>query len=624
MLDGLLGRGFSSKSKSLIKLIKARIDMIRRKRNAVQKFLKKDVADLLKNGLDVNAYGRAAGLVIELDISYCYDAMEQFCGLVAGHLSIMRMQSECPEECKEAVATLMFAAARFADLPELRDLRNIFMEKYGNSLDCYVSQEFVKKQAGNSPPLVDTKLQLMQDIAKEFSLKWDRKAFELTLSSEPGSLQEQSQRKRSNDNAHKPQDRTSERDRQDNAGHGRREFPNGVYKGHGGQEENTLHRDNQDTLPHRRWGTTDNGSKPGNGRGNGYLQRDHHQKNYGDEYELENKRVESLHKRGNQETSSYGDQEYISSYGRKPTVQSNHDNSHFDASRQKATPDHGSDKIPAGMDCVKPQVRKVIPPPYVKPNVGKYGAQTAASLPDKSPIDRPIYDRDVTENRTESSQSRFEHNYHEKQVVGSTRSNGRGDEKAQYDQDELVADTKSMPRSVRRRQKLPPPPPNEHMSNAGVDDEIEKRHRRTHRRHEDARRNGLQLALDDDHEQTDEEEKMMDKLLMHYSKKSSKYDAGLPSALKPKAAPSSLDNAADEGHSRHRQNTDGARTNNAGSFSRIRSLPTEPVSSPSEAARLPTRATSFEPDILNQAGHVHPKLPDIDDLTARFKALKGR
>lgn len=35
----------------------------------------------------------------------------------------------------------MFAAARFSDLPELRDLRHIFQERYGNSLECYVNQE---------------------------------------------------------------------------------------------------------------------------------------------------------------------------------------------------------------------------------------------------------------------------------------------------------------------------------------------------------------------------------------------------------------------------------------------------------------------------------------------------
>lgn len=56
-------------SKSLIKLIKSRIDVIRRKRNATQKFLKKDIADLLANGLDIKAYGRVIGISLVVFIS---------------------------------------------------------------------------------------------------------------------------------------------------------------------------------------------------------------------------------------------------------------------------------------------------------------------------------------------------------------------------------------------------------------------------------------------------------------------------------------------------------------------------------------------------------------------------
>lgn len=48
---------------------------------------------------------------------------------------------ECPEECREAVSSLMFAAARFADLPELRDLRSLFAERYGSSVEPYVNKE---------------------------------------------------------------------------------------------------------------------------------------------------------------------------------------------------------------------------------------------------------------------------------------------------------------------------------------------------------------------------------------------------------------------------------------------------------------------------------------------------
>lgn len=42
----------------------------------------------------------------------------------------------------------MFAAARFSDLPELRDLRQIFQERYGNCLDYSVNQEVISDAFG--------------------------------------------------------------------------------------------------------------------------------------------------------------------------------------------------------------------------------------------------------------------------------------------------------------------------------------------------------------------------------------------------------------------------------------------------------------------------------------------
>ncbi|KAM5553116.1 hypothetical protein ABKV19_025371 [Rosa sericea] len=44
--------------KSDIKSIKVRLGAIKKKRNAVLKYLKNNVADLLKIGLDINVYGR--------------------------------------------------------------------------------------------------------------------------------------------------------------------------------------------------------------------------------------------------------------------------------------------------------------------------------------------------------------------------------------------------------------------------------------------------------------------------------------------------------------------------------------------------------------------------------------
>lgn len=45
-------------SKSLIKTTRARIEVVRRRAEAKQRFLNEDLAKLLSNGLDINAYGR--------------------------------------------------------------------------------------------------------------------------------------------------------------------------------------------------------------------------------------------------------------------------------------------------------------------------------------------------------------------------------------------------------------------------------------------------------------------------------------------------------------------------------------------------------------------------------------
>lgn len=58
-------------SKSDIKLTRTRIEIIKKKRNATQKYLRNDVADLLRNGLDVNAFGRVISLSLHLCVCVC-------------------------------------------------------------------------------------------------------------------------------------------------------------------------------------------------------------------------------------------------------------------------------------------------------------------------------------------------------------------------------------------------------------------------------------------------------------------------------------------------------------------------------------------------------------------------
>ncbi|KAL9263180.1 IST1-like protein [Drosera capensis] len=190
MLDGLLGRGaFYTKCKGLIKMTRTRIEAISRKRNATLRFLRKDIADLIACGLEDNAYGRTGGLLAELVLTSCYDFVGYVCEIILKQLATMQKNSECPEDCREAVASLMYAAARFSDLPELRDLRNIFQERYGSSLEFYVNQKLVENIAPK-PPSTEKKIQLIQEIASEFSLKWDSWGFEKRMANPSASKQD--------------------------------------------------------------------------------------------------------------------------------------------------------------------------------------------------------------------------------------------------------------------------------------------------------------------------------------------------------------------------------------------------------------------------------------------------
>lgn len=170
----------------------------------MQKFLRNDVADLLKKGLDTNAYGRVEQLYVDQNVSTCYELIEQSCLVILNHLSAMDKQRECIDECKEAISTLMFAAARFADLPELRELRTLFSERYGSCLEPYVNKEFVKNMKGDTPT-EEIKLLMMLEIKLEYDIEWDKNALEQKLAKPPPFVKDSSHYvNERNNQSHKP------------------------------------------------------------------------------------------------------------------------------------------------------------------------------------------------------------------------------------------------------------------------------------------------------------------------------------------------------------------------------------------------------------------------------------
>ncbi|XP_019429475.1 PREDICTED: uncharacterized protein LOC109337059 isoform X3 [Lupinus angustifolius] len=205
--------------------------------------------------------------MVELTLSSCYDFVEQLCEFVLKRLSVMQKLSGCPDECREAVASLMFAAARFSDLPELRDLRQIFQERYENSLECYVNQKFAANLSLKSSTL-EKKVCLMQDIASEFSIKWDSKDFELRMSKSSLSAQGHNTCMPNHLTAYnKPshgKDATPKGVKHDVLFDKSPDHPNDGYRFQNGKEADVLNQDDHDDLQSRSK-LPGNGIKPING-----------------------------------------------------------------------------------------------------------------------------------------------------------------------------------------------------------------------------------------------------------------------------------------------------------------------------------------------------------------------
>ncbi|KAI4377383.1 hypothetical protein MLD38_015019 [Melastoma candidum] len=638
MLDGILGRGFSAKCKSLIKLTRTRIDVIQRKRGATEKFLKKDVADLLSNGLDINAYGRAEGLLVELTLSSCYLYIELCCEFLLKQLSLMQKSGECPENCREAVASLMYAAARFSDLPELRDLRQAFQERYGNSLDHFVNQEFSERMAAK-PSTMEKKIKLMKDIASEYSISWDAKAFEQRMSRPPSILQDTPRHYGS-----RPVSGNNEK--LDKKAIQEKKSPEVSLKQRLGESDDQNFHANMEHKSFRRY--------------NGIL--DHHLKAElsGNRHDVLNEESASTFRKiengsaklkeftydksRREETPSETDRSGTSRAGKsrdggdgRSKQRAGREKYHLERdSKGNASPYEEGTSDPAGLflkhevnsiicrgatepvatqtlgralgeEAKRPQYKNGFPPPYVKPNSKPLKEREFEDIGNLTPRNN------VNGHHKIPSIPKSPH-FGDIQAVSDNGKRGGNPEKMTAlgndegfrFEDDAAGHFLPRPKSVRRRRSKTRP-----IFDDSSHEEAEsgRRTSRSSRRREEARK-GLQVLFNDERVENDEEERIIDRLLMHYSKKPSSSEAG---KLRRKGR--GHRELAVEGNSSKPDAEDDLEVPQP---PRSLSLPHHQATEAVTSAKKFTRAASFEP-----ARHVHPKLPEYDDLAARLASLRG-
>ncbi|KAF9678617.1 hypothetical protein SADUNF_Sadunf07G0053100 [Salix dunnii] len=183
----------SSKCKTAAKMAVARIKLLRNKREAVMRQMRKDIALLLRSGQDATARIRVEHVIREQNVLAANEFIELFCELVVSRLSIIAKRRECPADLKEGIASLIFASPRCSEIPELVALRKIFEKKYGKDFvsaatdlrpNSGVNRLLIDKLSVR-PPSGEVKLKVMKEIAKEHQIEWDTAESEKELLKAP-------------------------------------------------------------------------------------------------------------------------------------------------------------------------------------------------------------------------------------------------------------------------------------------------------------------------------------------------------------------------------------------------------------------------------------------------------
>ncbi|MCD7471304.1 hypothetical protein HAX54_011640 [Datura stramonium] len=135
MFDIFFGWRKASKCKNLIKRVQCRLKLLKNKRSCIIRQLKDDLCELLRNGHYQIVIDRVEQLWLDERKVAVYDLLENYCEFIIINLPYIRRHKDCPNDINEAVSSLIFASARLGDLPELGTIRKLFGERYGQRFE---------------------------------------------------------------------------------------------------------------------------------------------------------------------------------------------------------------------------------------------------------------------------------------------------------------------------------------------------------------------------------------------------------------------------------------------------------------------------------------------------------
>ncbi|CAN8305334.1 unnamed protein product [Cochlearia groenlandica] len=178
-LDAFLGRSFkTNKFKSLLNLALTRLSILKNQRQARFSQATSDVTELLKLGHHDNALHRVDQVVKEQNTLDVLFFVHGYLTLLIDRVHLFEHSRDCPDELLEAVSSLLFAASRLGEFPELQEIRNVLISRFGKDLaarsielrsNCGVNPKIIQKLSTRHPAS-EARMKVLKEIAAESNI----------------------------------------------------------------------------------------------------------------------------------------------------------------------------------------------------------------------------------------------------------------------------------------------------------------------------------------------------------------------------------------------------------------------------------------------------------------------
>ncbi|KAF5180369.1 Ist1-like protein [Thalictrum thalictroides] len=175
-MDALLRRNFkTSKFKSLVNLAISRLAVLKNQRQVRCSQARSDTSQLLNLGHQERALLRVELVIKEQNMLDAFLMMERYCHELIERVILIENNKECPDELKEAISSLIFAASRCGDFPELQEIRSVFASRFGKDFvsraaelrnNCGVNPKILQKLSTRHPSS-ESRMKVLQEIATE-------------------------------------------------------------------------------------------------------------------------------------------------------------------------------------------------------------------------------------------------------------------------------------------------------------------------------------------------------------------------------------------------------------------------------------------------------------------------